>query len=353
MLTLATILLVLNVAVTLSSEDNAVSLKESKEQLIEEIRKASPKWKAAINTRFEKAAATEFRRQLGTILPDQEGYVPPVQEIKRFQRLSQEIPEKFDAREAWPDCANIIGHVRDQSDCGSCWAFGSTEAFNDRYCIATGDYKTLFSPEDTVSCCSGLSCQLSMGCNGGQPAGAWHWFTTHGVATGGDYENVNDGTSCKPYSLEACAHHFNPPPGMVSCDTLKPYHTPKCVSKCTDAKYPGTYGKDRHFASTSYRIDGERDMQLALMEKGTLSVAMSVYEDFEMYKSGIYHHVTGSFLGGHAIKLVGWGVEDGTPYWICINSWNYGWGEGGSFRILRGSNEVGIESFAVAGYILI
>ena len=37
-----------------------------------------------------------------------------------------------------PQCADIIGHVRDQSSCGSCWAFGSTEAFNDRHCISTG-----------------------------------------------------------------------------------------------------------------------------------------------------------------------------------------------------------------------
>jgi len=344
---LISILLALNHTLLVLSEN----VSDRREKLLDEIR-IGAKWKAGLNSRFEKASIADVRRQLGTILPNQEGYVQPTQAINKFQLVSP-IPEKFDAREAWPECANIIGHVRDQSDCGSCWAFSATEAFNDRYCIATGDYKTLFSPEDTVSCCTGLSCQLSMGCNGGQPAGAWHWFTTHGVATGGDYDNVNDGTSCKPYSLEACAHHFNPPAGMVPCDSLKPFHTPKCVSKCTDLKYTGSYAKDRHFASTSYGIVGEKDMQIALMEKGTLSVAMSVFEDFELYKSGIYHHVSGSFLGGHAIKLVGWGVEDGTPYWICINSWNTGWGEGGSFRILRGSNEVGIESFAVAGDIAV
>ena len=40
----------------------------------------------------------------------------------------------------------------------------------------TGDTKTLFSPEDTVSCCQGFHCNFSMGCNGGQPSGAWNWF---------------------------------------------------------------------------------------------------------------------------------------------------------------------------------
>jgi len=47
--------------------------------------------------------------------------------------------------------------------------------------------------------------------------------------------------------------------------------------------------------------------------------------------------------------LVGWGVDNGTPYWTCVNSWNVYWGETGLFRILRGSNECGIESGAAAG----
>ncbi|CAN0294021.1 unnamed protein product, partial [Ectocarpus fasciculatus] len=40
---------------------------------------------------------------------------------------SDDIPVNFDAREAFPECASVIGRVRDQSDCGSCWAFASTE----------------------------------------------------------------------------------------------------------------------------------------------------------------------------------------------------------------------------------
>jgi cathepsin B len=45
------------------------------------------------------------------------------------------FPENFDSRTAWPECANIINHVRDQANCGSCWAHGTTEALNDRACI--------------------------------------------------------------------------------------------------------------------------------------------------------------------------------------------------------------------------
>jgi cathepsin B len=46
---------------------------------------------------------------------------------------------------------------------------------------------------------------------------------------------------------------------------------------------------------------------------------------------------------------LGWGVEDGTPYWLVANSWNTDWGNNGYFKILRGSNECGIEDEIVAG----
>jgi len=64
---------------------------------------------------------------------------------------------------------------------------------------------------------------------------------------------------------------------------------------------------------------------------------------------GVYHHVHGLRLGGHAVKILGWGVENGTPYWLVANSWNYDWGDGGFFKIKRGTNEGGIESGIVAG----
>lgn len=44
---------------------------------------------------------------------------------------------------------------------------------------------------------------------------------------------------------------------------------------------------------------------------------------------GVYQHVTGGVLGGHAIKILGWGEENGTPYWLAANSWNSDWGDNG------------------------
>lgn len=41
-------------------------------------------------------------------------------------------------------------------------------------------------------------------------------------------------------------------------------------------------------------------------------------QDFAHYKSGVYKHITGSQLGGHAVKLIGWGTSDeGEDYWVC------------------------------------
>jgi cathepsin B len=278
-------------------------------------------------------------------------YIAPELERTEFKYDNKEIPDSFDVRTAWPDCAPITGHVRDQSNCGSCWAFGSTEAFNDRYCIATGDAKTLFSPEDTLSCCHGLKCSLSMGCNGGQPSGAWNWFHKEGVSSGGDWADVGKGTTCKPVTMESCAHHTAPPAGMKSCTDVPSYSTPSCKSECSESGYGTPYAKDKHFASSSYAIKGVQNIQKELMERGTVSVAMTVYEDFENYKSGVYQHVSGKALGGHAIKMIGWGTENGVDYWICMNSWNDSWGEGGTFRILRGKDECGIEGDVVAGKV--
>ena len=47
---------------------------------------------------------------------------------------------------------------------------------------------------------------------------------------------------------------------------------------------------------------------------------------------GVYQHVTGGVLGGHAVKMLGWGVEDGTPYWLIANSWNTDWGDNGEMQ---------------------
>merc|ERR1712080_129976 len=92
----------------------------------------------------------------------------------------------------------------------------------------------------------------------------------------------------------------------------------------------------------------EKNIQKMIMQGGPVETAFTVYSDFENYAGGIYHHISGGMAGGHAVKMVGWGVENGQKYWKVANSWNPYWGEKGYFRIRRGDNECGIEDQIVA-----
>eukprot|EP00611_Tribonema_gayanum_P018049 TRINITY_DN31101_c0_g1_i1.p1 TRINITY_DN31101_c0_g1~~TRINITY_DN31101_c0_g1_i1.p1 ORF type:complete len:530 (-),score=188.22 TRINITY_DN31101_c0_g1_i1:334-1923(-) len=272
-----------------------------------------------------------------------------------------DIPDRFDAREAWPECAAVVGRVRDQSDCGACWAFASTEAFDDRRCIASlkdpdnkdGPDLTVLSAEDTLSCCKGLMCGFSMGCNGGQPAAAWLWFKHRGVVSGLDFKDIGKGTSCKPYEFQPCAHHVDPgASGYPECPSGAEYPTPKCENACTDANYNTVFDDDKRYAKDAYSLHGVANIQKDMMEHGPVTAAFSVYSDFLTYQGGVYQRTKGSsFMGGHAVKIIGWGTdkETGVDYWTVLNSWNESWGEQGTFRILRGSNHCGIEGEIVAG----
>ena len=51
--------------------------------------------------------------------------------------------------------------------------------------------------------------------------------------------------------------------------------------------------------------------------------------DLYLLSSGVYKHESGAALGGHAVKMIGWGEENGTPYWLIANSWNTDWGDNG------------------------
>merc|ERR1711924_59734 len=124
--------------------------------------------------------------------------------------------------------------------------------------------------------------------------------------------------------------------------------SPRGPSKCdADAKSPHSdFSSDKYtYSGTTISASGEAGIQQAIMSGGPMEVAFTVYADFENYAGGIYHHVTGEAVGGHAVKVVGWGQENGVKYWKIINSWNPYWGEKGYFRIKFG--EGGIDDQAV------
>jgi len=298
-------------------------------------------WKARVNKRFAGQPIDAIKRQLGVLNVN-----PPA-----WERLPLKVhtgfdiaalPASFDSRKQWPNCPSIQ-EIRDQSDCGSCWAFATVEAATDRMCIDTnGAKKDHLSTEDMVGCCY----ECGFGCDGGDPGTAWSWLTSTGVVTGGNY---GDHSWCSMYSMPQCEHHNNHTT-YPACGASE-YPTPACPSQCdSDSTYNVPYAKDKHKFASAYSISSDvSQIMQEIMTNGPVTVAFSVYADFEQYAGGVYHHVSGDYLGGHAVKIIGWGEEGNVPYWIVANSWNNDWGENGFFRILRGQDECGIEDSVVAG----
>ncbi|XP_074601918.1 cathepsin B-like [Brevipalpus obovatus] len=238
-----------------------------------------------------------------------------------------DIPDTFDSRIEWPHCASI-SLIRDQSNCGACWAFGAVEAMSDRICIASaGRVRVNISSQDLVSC-SDLG-----GCGGGNPASAWQYWVDSGLVTGDLYGSGG----CMPYSVKP-GHHGEP---------YLP--TPACNRTCQSG-YPKSYREDKHFGMEAYLVDSNVEaIQNDILDNGPVEAGFRVYADFFSYESGVYIQHCQDYKGGHAIKLLGWGTENGTPYWLAANSWNATWGDKGYFKIRRGFNECGIESYVIAG----
>ena len=251
------------------------------------------------------------------------------------------IDAAIDWRTKAPQCTSI-NIVRDQSACGSCWAFASTETFGDRRCIATGKDVEL-SAQDTAGCCTGFSCGMSHGCKGGQPSAALKWLSTNGVVTGGDFGDINSGNSCEPYLLPPCSHHTNSS-SLPPCGSELAIH---CNATCSEPAYTKSYADDKVTGGTPAQC-AHAEQMLAALQKGPISAGFTVYSDFPTYKSGVYSKTKGAReMGGHAVEIIGYGTDPSAgDYWVVRNSWNDQWGNKGFFNIKRGSNECGIEENA-------
>ncbi|WCJ22566.1 Cathepsin B [Euphorbia peplus] len=294
-----------------------------KESIAEKINQnPNAGWKAAMNPRFSNYTVGQFKYLLGAKpTPKEELLGIPV----KTHPKSLDLPTEFDARTAWSQCSSI-GRILDQGHCGSCWAFGAVESLSDRFCIQFNRNISL-SVNDLLSCC-GFLCGL--GCNGGFPILAWKHFVHHGVVT----------EECDPYFDDTGCPH----PG---CEPV--YHTPKCARKCVDKNQ--LWLESKHYSVNAYKVASDpHDIMAEVYTNGPVEVGFDVYEDFAHYKSGVYKHITGESLGGHAVKLIGWGTsEEGEDYWLLANQWNRDWGDDGYFKIKRGNNECRIEDGVVAG----
>lgn len=300
---------------------------ERMKQIVEKVNKIRTTWQAQEVTR-------DYRPFLGALLEDD---LSLEERVFTQEELNSNLPETFDLRQAYPKCESIR-EIRDQANCGSCWAFGAAEAMSDRICIASGQKMQIrVSAQNILTCCG----ECGFGCQGGWTGMAWTYWRKKGIVSGGLY---GDKKTCQPYFLPMCDHHTVGPHGPCP----KTVDTPKCKKEC-QKEYTKKYEEDLTFGNSSYSISGEKKIMEEIYSRGSIAASFTVYEDFFAYKKGVYQHVTGSQLGGHAIKIIGWGVEKGTKYWLCANSWNDSWGDKGYFKILRGKNECGIERGGSAG----
>jgi len=261
-------------------------------------------WTAGHNSFFEGTIFDEARVLLGAGLLDITDHLNETLPDSHYANIA-DPPASFDARTQWK---GLIHPIRDQQRCGSCWAFSAAEVLGDRVAIATKKASPVLSPEDMVSCD-----KTDMGCQGGMLPHAWAYLQNTGIVT----------DKCLPYEAGT---------GMA----------PSCPNKCSDSE---TWASSKVKAKTAYAINGVTNMQKEIMTNGPIQVAFKVYKSFMSYKTGVYSKHWWEFLpeGGHAVKIVGWGTENGTDYWIVANSWNTSWGEDGFFKIKRGGNQCGIE----------
>uniref|UniRef100_A0A224Y2Q1 Cathepsin B n=1 Tax=Rhipicephalus zambeziensis TaxID=60191 RepID=A0A224Y2Q1_9ACAR len=302
--------------------------------MIDFINKLNTTWKAGRN--FDKSVALSYVKGLMGV---HRGNKTHKLEVFKHTDIPKNLPESFDARQRWPKC-NSIHVIRDQSSCGACWAFGAAEAISDRICIHTkGSVQVNISAQDLLTCCS----YCSIGCKGGVPMTAWYFYKDKGIVTGGLY-GTQDG--CQPYSF---------PPTKQGTTGLLPSRiedfprTPSCKHRCRKG-YGKKYIEDKHYGERIYTLYGNETLiRTEIFKNGPVEADYTVYDDFLSYKSGVYQAHSTKALGGHAIRILGWGTENGVPYWLAANSWSERWGDKGYFKIRRGNNECGIENDINAG----
>jgi len=223
-------------------------------------------------------------------------------------------------RQAAPDALDWSAQgattpVKDQGNCGSCWAYSATEGIEAGLFMATGQNIKL-SQQQVVSCD-----KSDGGCNGGDLPTAFEYVQNNGgIDTESDYPDTSSSTG-----------------RTGKCSKTKP-----SVVQITDYEYAVPPCE-----SGSCKNQKESDMMAALNTFGPLSVCVNA--DWDSYTSGIY---TKKCSGGyydldHCVQLVGYDTTGSQSYWKVRNSWASDWGEDGFIRLPMGTNACGIADEAM------
>ncbi|GLT68336.1 hypothetical protein SLA2020_405800 [Shorea laevis] len=258
-------------------------------------RKSNTGHKVGLN-RFADLSNEEFKMTYLSKVKKQGSKMCRLREKKKMGRRVESCtaPSSLDWRKY-----GIVTEVKDQGECGSCWAFSSTGGMEGINALVTGDLISL-SEQELVDCDT-----TNDGCDGGYMDYAFEWVINNGgIDSEADY----------PYTS------LNGVGGV--CNTTK---------------------EERKVVS----IDGYEDVEqsddaiLCAVLKQPLSAGMDGSAiDFQLYNSGIYD---GSCSDNpddidHAVLIVGYGSEDGEDYWIVKNSWGASWGMEGYFYLRRNTD---------------
>lgn len=208
-----------------------------------------------------------------------------------------------------------VSPVKNQGQCGSCWAFSVAETLESGSFLKTGKMP-LLSPQQMVDCDN-----QDYGCQGGEPSIAYEYVMKNGLESEASYPYTSS------YGQEGyCQYNSSQVAAKISG-----YHY--AVSECSS-----------YDCSTQATLEPE--LKTALQEKGPLSVCLNA-SAWQNYTGGI---LTSNACGGnsesdldHCVQLVGFNKDsNGNAYWILRNQWGTDWGDNGYIYLEMGKNTCGM-----------